>query len=209
MNDLRYRLAIEVRDDTLDYEASVEISARDLPRALSLDSVGHTVRSVRSEGRPVTLHRPDGAPDRLELSGLPTGAHSVRVEFSGRVDDHGLRGFHVSPLGPGRIYSTYLEPTGARRLLPCLDRPDEKAVFEVEVVAPDSSKVISNTLATQVEPLEGHRRRHRFAPTPPMSTYLLYLGIGPFEELASERSDPQVILATSPGTSAQGRFALE
>jgi tricorn protease interacting factor F2/3 len=208
MDDLQYRLAIEVRDDSLEFVARLTISARTLPPRLELDSVGHTVTSVSSSSVAIPFER-EPKENRLTISPIPAGVREVLIEYTGTVDDPGLRGFYVSPLGTGRAYTTYFEPAGARRLLPCLDRPAEKAVFVVEVTAPGAATVISNTAAERTEPLPDGRQRVRFLPTPPMSTYLLYLGIGPFEELAGSQTAPRVIVATAPGRTAGTRFSLE
>ncbi|MGP8078830.1 MAG: M1 family metallopeptidase [Thermoplasmata archaeon] len=208
MDDLRYLVAIDVQPDSLRYTGRVELSARRLPPSLELDSVGHEIRQVMAGGRPLP-YRHEPAEKRLVLPEIPEGTTSLTIEYSGTIDDPGLRGFYVSPMGSGRIYTTYFEPTGARRLLPCLDRPDAKAVFDVEITAADGVSVISNTTAVGTVRLGNGRRTVRFGPTPPMSTYLLYIGIGPFEELEGTRNDPRVIVATAPGRSSVARFALE
>ena len=208
MNELRYRLALEVREDSLDFLGRVEVGASPLPETLTLDAVGLTVRTATSGGRALAFG-PGKRPETVEIVGIPPGARSVSLGYTGKIDDPGIRGFYVSPLRSARAYTTYFEPVSARRLLPCVDRPDAKAVFEVEVTAPADLTVISNQPVASAETLPGGTRRTRFLPTPPMPTYLLYLGIGPFEEIAGTRNDPKVILAAAPGASEDGRFALE
>jgi tricorn protease interacting factor F2/3 len=208
MDDLRYHLALDLRSDSLEYSGRVEISARALPSSLGLDTVGHAIRSVTAGGRPLPFqHEPDRG--RLTIPNIPGGSGSVAIEYTGTVDDRGVRGFYVSPMGSGRVLTTYFEPASARRFLPCVDRPDAKATFVVEVTAPSAMSVISNTAAEASDPLPDGRRRTRFAPTPPMSTYLLYVGIGPFEEIEGPRKAPRVILAASPGRAEGGRFAVD
>jgi tricorn protease interacting factor F2/3 len=208
MRDLRYRLRLEVRSDSLVYTGRVAVDAAALPGTLTLDSVGHEVRSVRAGTTPIPFHRPAGTGHELVLEGIPPGSRTLEIEYSGAVDGEGLRGFHLSPLGAGRLYTTYLEPAAARRVLPCLDRPDAKAIFEVEVTAPRGLTVISNTEVAESRELDGGRQCVRFHPTPPMATYLLYLGIGPFEEIRGEGDRPRVILAAAVGTAEKGRFAV-
>lgn len=142
------------------------------------------------------------------IAPLLSGTTWVEVEFEGQVNDTGVRGFHLSPLGDGRLYTTYLEPAAARRVFPCFDRPDAKAVFEIEVTAPEGLTVVSNSPVADRQPQDGGRQRTRFEPTPPMSTYLLYLGIGPLEEIHGTVERPRVILAAAPGQAAHGRFAV-
>jgi len=205
---LRYRLALDLADGSLDYTGRLELSARALPSPLTLDTVGHTIRAVTSVGRPVEFRfEPDDG--RLVVPTVPPGTTAIEIEYAGRVDDHGVRGFYASPLGEGRAFSTYFEPASARRLLPCIDRPDAKAEFILEVTGPGACLAISNTEVERTETLPDGRRRTRFRPTPPMSTYLFYLALGPFEERAGTGAAPRVIVATAPGRSAAGAFSLE
>jgi tricorn protease interacting factor F2/3 len=207
MDGLRYRLALDLRADSLEYTGQVEIEAREFPSSLTLDTVGHSIRSVRA-GRATLPFDRDERTDQLTIREIPTGASSLTVEYAGVVDDRGFRGFYVSPLGAGRLFSTYFEPTAARRLLPCLDRPAEKGRFTVEVSAPAGLTLVSNMPAEERETLPDGRQQVRFAATPPMSTYLLFLAVGPLEELSGSRTDPRVIVAAPPGRAAEGRFVL-
>ena len=208
MEGLHYRLALELRSDSLEYAGHLEIGARGLASPLVLDSVGHSIRSVTAEGVELPFDRDERA-GRLTVREIPPGTASLAIEYRGTIDDHGLRGFYAAPLGTGRLFSTYFEPTAARRLLPCFDRPAEKGTFRLEVSAPGGLAVLSNMPAESLEQLPDGRQRVRFAPTPPMSTYLLFVAVGPLDELRSDRSDPAVIVAAPPGRAEDGRFALE
>ncbi len=208
MDDLRYALRIELTADSLAYSGRVSISARELPRSLTLDTIGHSIRSVTSGGTAVPFH-PRTAPPGLEVGPIPTGARSIEIEYTGAADDRGVRGLFVSPLGAGRLLSTYFEPAAARRFLPCLDRPDAKAVFELEVVAPSELTVLTNTSSVATERLPDGRTRTRFAPTPPMATYLLYLAVGPLEQLEGSAPGPKVILAAAVGRTSSGRDSIQ
>ena len=207
MEGLHYRLSLDVHADSLEYGGRVEIGARDFPSTLVLDTVGHSIRSVSAGGAALPHEGAEGARE-LTVRRIPPGTGSVTIDYRGRIDDHGLRGFYSSPLGAGRLFSTYFEPVSARRLLPCLDRPAEKGIFTVDVTAPAGLTVISNMPVEATEKLSDGRQRVRFASTPPMSTYLLFVGIGPLEEIAGDRTDPRVIVAASRGRAAEGRLAL-
>jgi len=208
MDDLAYRLTLELRADALEYSAHLVISARALPSTLKLDTIGHTVRAVTVGDRAVPFdHAPTG--NALTIPALPPGTTSLAVDYSGVVDDRGVRGFYASPMGSGRFFSTYFEPASARRLLPCIDRPDAKARFTVEVTAPREWVVVSNTPAATSQDAPDGRRTTRFATTPPMSTYLLFVGMGTLEEIEGTRTDPRVIVGAPPGRTEAGRYALD
>ncbi|HYK92945.1 MAG TPA: M1 family metallopeptidase [Thermoplasmata archaeon] len=208
MKDLRYDLAIEVAADSLDFQGVVRIGSPELPDHLTLDSVGLAVASVETPAGPVPFEiRKDAG--ELRIGPIPDPGGPVTVHYSGRIDDGGLAGFYVSPLGRGRVYTTDLEPTVARQVLPCLDRPDRKAVFAIELTHPSAHLAISNTPPVEQTTLPDGRVRTRFAPTPPMATYLLYIGVGPFEVLEGPSPAPQVIVAAAEGRSKDGQFAVE
>jgi aminopeptidase N len=73
-----------------------------------------------------------------------------------------------------QVFFTHLAPNEARRLLPCIDRPDAKAYFNLSVVVSEPShKVISNTSVVLTKgPI------HVFERTPLMSSYLLVCVVG-------------------------------
>jgi tricorn protease interacting factor F2/3 len=158
-----------------------------------------------------TVVEPQSNPGAQEVV-LPAGTageHTARLDFSGAVLPDGLIGMYVSPFGSGReILTTQMYPTGARRLFPCLDVPAAKAEFRVSVRVPKGHRVIFNTDPVE-EQADGEATRVQFAPTPRMSTYLLYLGVGPFEE--SERTDGnlRVIVGHPAGRGASAQFALD
>ncbi len=79
----------------------------------------------------------------------------------------------------GAVYlHTQFEPFDAHRVFACFDQPDLKARFTLSVKAPEDWVVVSNM---KVESREGGL--WRFAPTPVMSTYLVAVVAGPYEEV--------------------------
>ena len=131
----------------------------------------------------VTLHEGE---ERAVISPerpLPVGTHTLRLRFSGRLNDK-LRGFYKSvftdELGIERtVAATQFEATDARRAFPCWDEPDRKASFAVTLVVDDHLTAISNSSVEEVTFLEGGKKRVRFAQTMRMSTYLVAFVVGP------------------------------
>uniref|UniRef100_A0A3Q0RHY4 Aminopeptidase n=1 Tax=Amphilophus citrinellus TaxID=61819 RepID=A0A3Q0RHY4_AMPCI len=101
------------------------------------------------------------------------GNYSLLLAFRGDVSDN-LEGLYVSrytdEASPGEqklfIAVTNLQPTDARRVFPCFDEPDMKAVFQLTVIHRPETKVVANAKA-----LDGWKYTW-FEPTPKMSTYL-------------------------------------
>ncbi len=108
---------------------------------------------------------------------LKTDAYNeVTVEYKGK--------FWEDLLGPyktGGAIVTQFEEHYARRMIPSVDSPKYKAVFKVTVKAPKDMEVIFNTLPVE-EKVEGSYKVITFEPTPPMPTYILFFGVGPFRK---------------------------
>src|SRR5262249_45160463 len=101
-----------------------------------------------------------------------------------------------------------LEEVHARSLFPGFDEPAFRAVFEISVRAPRGFEVASNMPETGHSDDRG-ATRHRFAPTPPMPSYLVALTVGRFDVLASEAAGVPLRILTAPGKREQARYALE
>ncbi|TRM85934.1 leucyl aminopeptidase, partial [Sulfolobus sp. C3] len=90
---------------------------------------------------------------------------------------------------------------------PCFDVPYMKARFKLFVRVDRGLKVISNMPIVSFRD-DGGKVVYEFDETPRMSTYLLYLGIGDFEEVVDSSRVPTIILATTEGKSKRGYFAM-
>lgn len=148
------------------------------------------------------------ASEEIAIGPASPGAHRLRIEFQGTVRDRGLVGLYRSPSGSEQIVTSMMYPTGCRRVMPCLDHPASKSVFEATIVAPKDQQVIFNTPALHVES-NGATTRWTFAPTPRMSTYLLYVGVGKFGEIQGTADGISIHVAMPPGRERTGQFSLD
>jgi tricorn protease interacting factor F2/3 len=201
---LEYDLELDADLASETFRGVVAVSGYPTGEAVSLDAVDLAIASVERDGLPVHF-RLDGASGTLEIE--KGGPGPIRIAFSGRAGVGVQTGLFVCRLGERKALTTQMEPEGCRRLFPCFDRPDRKAVFRLRVVAADDVSVISNEPGT-AEATAGGRRRWTFAPTPPMSSYLLYVGIGEFEEAVDASAAPPIIVAGPRGTRARAAHAL-
>ncbi len=175
---------------------------------LTLNSLGLQIRSAEAAGRPLTV-RSDPKKESIELGPLPTRCEEVRIVYEGKASPDGLTGFYRSHQGErGSILTTHLAPAAARRVLPCVDEPKAKAVFELEVTTDADVEVIFNTDPVEVRP-HGTRRSWKFLPTPKMATYLFYLGIGKFDTLEGKEGEVRVSVKCPPGMKGSSTWALE
>ena len=155
-----------------------------------LNAIELDVQSVRVDGveAEFALHEPS---ERLVIGvGAGTGTTSIEITFSGTLNDK-LRGWYRSTYrdadGVERVIATsQMQATDCRRAFPCFDEPDFKAVFDVTLIVEPGLLAISNGAEverTVVEPAvpSGSKEAVRFAPTMPMSTYLVAFVVGPLE----------------------------
>lgn len=75
---------------------------------------------------------------------------------------------------------TQFQPISARRCFPSFDEPRFKVPFELAVQAPSGHEVITATPELSRQNVAAGVL-HRFAPTPPLPTYLIAFAVGPFD----------------------------
>src|SRR2546423_2880019 len=135
------------------------------------------------------------------------------------------------------MLGTQFEATDARRFFPCWDEPAFRARFQLTVVVPENWLAVSNmpieseTLLNGRDPAAagGRPRLHtssgapggralpsrkpmkevRFAPTPPMSSYLNVFVAGELDFIQSQVGPTQIRVIATKGKAELGRYALE
>ena len=138
---------------------------------------------------------------------LMPGRHVLRIEYTGKINTSPTGLFKVDYDG-GRMLATQFEPADARRMLPVFDEPAKKAVFTVSTIVPKDQLAISNMPEEKSEPLPGGLKRVRFAPTPKMSSYLLFYGLGDMERISSEVDGTTVSVVIRNGETDKALYAL-
>ncbi|CAN5147389.1 M1 family metallopeptidase [soil metagenome] len=159
----------------------------------------------------------DDEAERLTLALVSTacpGAWTLHVGFRGILNDK-LAGFYRSVYtdadgGEQVIATTQMEATDARRVFPCWDEPDRKAVFSVTLVVAEGLLAVSNGGVVDEAPTGDGRVSVRFADTVPMSTYLVALVVGPLEATEAVDVDGVALRVVHvPGKAHLAPFALE
>jgi len=111
---------------------------------------------------------------------IPAGTLTLEAEFTGRIRSD-LKALYRSTRGVERYAVAVVFPAEARRVFPCFDEPTFKARFALELTAPAELTAIANAALLEKTDAGGGRALWRFAETPPLSTYLIVLAVGPFE----------------------------
>jgi len=189
----RARAAVTLHAADLKIErAAAEVGGREVPARTSLQRADETVT--------LRFARP-----------LPAGEAIVRLRFAGALNQH-LRGFYAAQAGGRRFAFTQCEAADARRVLPCFDEPAFKARFQVAVTIASEHAAVSNGPVEREESAGGRggKRIVRFARTPPLSTYLLALAVGPLEASPIRQAGPTPIrIWHVPGKGQLVDFGLE
>ncbi len=202
---LEYRLDLDVDYRGLTFSGRVGFVSEPGASTAELDLDGLAIRSVSRNGAQVPYSvAPAG--DRLRLDLPDRAGGRIEVEFDGRVSTGTLSGLYRSRHGDGYLLTAQCEPTGARAIFPCFDRPDRKGRVVLSVTTDPDLEVIANAPVESVRPVGG-RSRWTFGPTPPMATYLFYLAIGRFDRSESRSRRAAIRVLTPPGRADAGRFA--
>jgi aminopeptidase N len=196
--DVRYALALRIteRAEALEGTAQIQVTLpRDAPD-LVLDwrpSAGARAWDIRVNGAPA-MAKFEREHLIVPARQLRAGRNRVTLRFTSPI---ALSGSAVTRYldredGAEYVYTLFV-PADASSAFPCFDQPDLKARFALELSVPHAWTAVGNAKLTSAEDAHGSMRRLRFAPTPPISTYLFAFAAGPFAEIE----------ATSPGPTAR------
>jgi alanyl aminopeptidase len=120
------------------------------------------------------------------------GRATLRFTFEGSWGKN-LVGLYLARGGGETYAATQLQSHFARRVFPGFDEPRFKTPFDVTLTVPANDVAVSNAPVAADEPARGGRRRVRFATTEPLPTYLLFLGVGPFDVVTPPPLPPNEI----------------
>ena len=201
-----YDISLDVDFNKLVYRGVSSISFSGTGKTVALDSEGLDIHSVRIAAKE-TIWKYDRRNYKLSINTGVRQRVTCEIGFSGKLLENGLQGFYKSKARDDYILTTQFEPTGARRFIPCLDHPAYKSVFNLRVRVDRGLSAISNTEVLSRTDVDG-KWEYVFKPTPLMSTYLLYLGIGRFAESRKKDGSLHIIAASTPAQKGKGAFAI-
>ena len=212
-----YDLLLSPDAEALTYRGKVAISieVRAATPDVLVNSVGLTFEHAKIDGGPdatVSFQEKTGRAALHFATPLAKGQHVLAIDYTGKIAKSTLGFFamdYMSPAGPRRTLATNFEPAHARELLPCWDEPARKATFTVSIDAPKDRLAISNMPVAEITPLSATLQRVRFAESPKMSTYLLFVGVGDFERIHQSVDGVDVGVVVKRGDTPNAAYALE
>ncbi len=214
---VRYDLTLAPNAEALTFRGDVKIAVdvRAATRSVVLNAAGLKFEHASMDGGAEASVAIDEKLGRATLrwdAPIAPGRHELFIEYDGKIGRSTLGFFamdYSSADGPRRTLATNFEPAEARRLLPCWDEPERKATFTLSVDAPKDRMAVSNMPVADVAPLSATMQRVRFATSPKMSTYLLFLAIGDFERIHQPVDGVDVGIVVKRGDTAKAAYALD
>jgi aminopeptidase N len=214
---VHYELSLAPDAEALAFTGKVAITVdvRTAGRSVTLNAVGLTFDRATMDGDWDAVVALDDKLGRATLTfgaTIAAGRHLLAIDYHGKIAKSTIGFFamdYASPDGPRRTLATNFEPADARSLLPCWDEPGRKATFSVSVDAPKDRMALANMPVAEVTPLSPTMQRVRFAPSPKMSTYLLFVGIGDFERIHNQVDGVDVGVVVKRGDTLKAEYALD
>lgn len=123
---------------------------------------------------------------------LPAGQHDVTLVYSAEFDKNLAGLFRVEEQGEAYALAKS-ESIQARKYLPGFDEPGFKAPFTVSLRVPEGYVAIANTPERVREPTGDGMEWVHFAPTRPLSTFLLSLSVARFDVVERDALPPNAI----------------
>ncbi|XP_051239121.1 alanyl (membrane) aminopeptidase-like b [Dicentrarchus labrax] len=143
------------------------------------------------------------------------GNYSLSLDFKGEISEN-LDALFVSTYQEGEpefegdtnterfLVATNMEPTDARRVFPCFDEPEMKAVFYVTIIHRRFTKALGNEQQSASNIIDEDWQYTSFHPTPKMSTYLVAFTVSEFKPTPSTHERVTIETFARPEAAAAG-----
>jgi aminopeptidase N len=199
---------------TLAGTESVTLQFRSASATIVLNSLNETLSDVRLDRQPVAGVASN---DQQQLTTLTlakparAGRHTLTFSYTGRIESqpHGLflQAYARPGGGQGRLLSTKMESTDARRMFPCWDEPAFRASYQLTVSIPAQWAAISNMpVASRVA--AGSRSTVTFQRSPRMPSYLVEFSAGELSQISTRSDDIALGVWAATGREQDGVVAL-
>jgi alanyl aminopeptidase len=216
---VRYRLDLTVVPQQDTFTGTIEI---DLQVRKPTDVVWLNARDLTIDAAQLTVGGRTQAA-KVETSGgqfagftagsaIPAGPAQLRIEYHGAFNKIGSDGlFKEQDAGSWYVY-TQFESIDARRAFPCFDEPSFKTPWQLTLHVNQSDAAVSNTPVQSETGEPGGRKKVVFAETKPLPSYLVALGVGPFEFVDAGKigkNHTPLRMIAPKGKAAQAKYAAE
>ncbi|MES2855656.1 MAG: M1 family aminopeptidase, partial [Bdellovibrionota bacterium] len=190
-----YKVSLMLNKGADEYKgvATIDLELNKTDQPLSIDFTTKKLESLKIGGAAVTDFK--AYKHSIEIPAkLLTKKMSIEIAYTSDYDKTGA-GFQrvKDPEDASEYMYTDFEPYGAHSFIPCFDQPDLKATFTVTVDAPKEWRIIGNDLVVKADSAND-RTVTQLATSKPISTYLFFVGAGPFTEWTDKEGDIPLVL---------------
>lgn len=189
-----YELELDINTTAMTFEGVVTITGQRHGRPsqrLTFHQNGLTITSAhatyrgKKDSRDITIDRINTQQKLNEVrlhspDMLYPGEYVVVMKFRGKITEQMSGMYPCTFQHDGKakkIIATQFESHHAREVFPCVDEPEAKATFHLQLITPADETVLSNT-PVESETVTAKRKTTIFEQTPRMSTYLLAWAFG-------------------------------
>ncbi len=142
---------------------------------------------------------------------IAVGAAEITIHYKGTVFTKNSSGlFRQQDSNNWYLFSQF-EPTDARAAFPCFDEPSYKTPWQLTLHVPSQDTAVSNTGILN-DKVKGATRTVTFRETLPLPSYLVALGVGPFEYVDAGKAGRQKVpvrIVVPKGHAAEAKYAAE
>jgi hypothetical protein len=208
------RIEPDARALTFTGRAVIDVETKKPTEEITLNALDLEISSATLDrmGEAVVTLDPEAQVAKLAFRNtIQPGRHRLTLDYRGKIETTAVGLFAVdydTEDGPRRMLATQFEVADGRRFAPMWDEPSAKATFALEVLIPKGESAYSNMPVASTH-AEGEKQRIRFATSPRMSSYLLYLSVGDLERISQTIGGVDVGVVTRKGAGSSGRYALD
>ena len=215
----RYRLHLTLTPDQDRFQGVIEIDLRiaEATKTIWLNGTNLEISraTLRAGDRPLNTKVAATPRDYIGFEfdpPAPVGPATLRVEYTGAVNRTEQNGvFQMKDHGRWYVF-TQFEPVSARKAFPCFDEPRYKVPWQVTVTAPKDDLAFSNTPQLSEKQNGGQTRTVAFAESRPLPSYLVAVGVGPFDVVdagAAGKNGTRLRMITPRGRAVEAKYAAE
>jgi len=213
------RLAIDPRETSFIGEVRIDLRVHRATPVLWLNAEKLEILSARfvQADREIPVRVVTAPADFVgfaAVGGFPAGDVVAEIRYRAPIEGVATRGVFRQKEGEEWYVVSQFETLNARRAIPCFDEPGWKVPWRMTIDAPAADQAVTNTPEVSVSAIADRPgwKRHVFAPTKPLPSYLVSIAIGPFDlvEGGSAGVRPTPLRYVVPKARAhEARFARE
>jgi len=207
-------ISLDLDPDKTNFSGSTTIDlsvVRDVS-SIGLYWLGPNVTSIQLKSRETvrTLSATAKAYDIHQLADGQTiakGDYQLELIFDAEFSTDALGLYRTEYKGKSYLF-TQFETLYARRVFPIFDEPDFKIPYQLTLTVPQGLEVATNT-PVKSEQQNGDKKTVEFEASPPMSSYLLALTVGPLDKTPITGLSVPGVIYSPEGTGSETGFAVK